>query len=252
MKGWQIFVHSLRQVFNNFDGALRVSGVLYLVQVVVGLLFGGSLTFSAGNMMNGGPGAGFFLGMLIVLLVALVTSFWIAVAWHRYVLLGEKPAILPTFRGDLIWAYLLKSLGYGLILIVVGAIWGGLVGLAVGSLLGNSVVLTMIVMAVLIYLPVLVIAFRVSSDLPAAALGVQRPFLSGWAATEGQTGDLVGLAAIAVVFGVGLQLLGGFVFGQIGVLAIIWSLLVGWVQMMVGVSVLTTLYGHYIEKRALV
>lgn len=252
MKGWQIFVHSVRQVFNNLDGALRVSGVLYLVQIAVGMVVGGGLSFSARDMMSSGPGAGFFLGMLVVLLVAVLTGFWIAVAWHRYVLLGEKPAILPTFRGDLIWSYLIRSFAYGVILIVVGAIWGGVVGFLVGSLFGSSVVVTMILMAFLIYLPVLVIAFRISSDLPAAALGVNRPFMSGWAATAGQTGDLIGLAAIVVVFGVALQLLGGFVFGQIGILSVIWSLVVGWVQMMVGVSVLTTLYGHYIEKRALV
>ena len=252
MKGWQIFVHSIRQVFGNFEGALRVSGALYLVQIVVGLVFGGGAAMSASDLMQNGPGAGFFLGLLVVVLIALLTGFWIAVAWHRYVLLGEKPAVLPEFRGDRIWAYLLRSLGYGLILVVIGAIWGGIVGFIVGSVVGGSPILAMIFMAILIYLPILVIGFRMTCDLPATALGVDRPFMSGWAATAGQTGDLVGLAAVVVVFGLILQLGGFYVFGHAGVLAVIWSLLASWVQMMVGVSILTTLYGHYIEKRALV
>lgn len=252
MKGWQIFMHSIRQVFDNFEGALRVSGVLYLVQICVSLAFGGGAFMASRDMAQNGPGAGFYLGILVVLLVALVTGFWIAVAWHRYVLLGEKAEIIPTFRGDRIWAYLLRSLGYGLIVILIGAVWGMVVSFLVGSVLAQSMFVGLVLIGFLIYLPVLVIAFRMSADLPAAALGVERPFMSGWAATQGQTADLVSLAAIVVVFGVTLQLIGVYIFGQIAILSIIWSLLVGWVQMMVGVSILTTLYGHYIEKRALI
>jgi hypothetical protein len=34
-------------------------------------------------------------------------------------------------------------------------------------------------------------------------------------------------------------------------LSLIWQCVFGWISVMVGLSVLTTLYGHYIEKRAL-
>lgn len=33
--------------------------------------------------------------------------------------------------------------------------------------------------------------------------------------------------------------------------ATIWLLLTGWVKIMVGASVLTTIYGYYVEKRAI-
>ena len=32
---------------------------------------------------------------------------------------------------------------------------------------------------------------------------------------------------------------------------VLWTLATGWVKMIVGVSILTTLYGHYIEGRAI-
>ena len=253
MKGWQIFVHSVRQVFGNLDGALRVSGVLYLVQIGVAVLFGGGMMMASGQMMQGGMSAGVILGVLVVAVVAVVTGLWIAVSWHRYVLLGEKAAVLPAYRGDRIWAYLVRSLGYGLILVVGGAVLGAVVGTIFGGLAVNSsMAVGMIALGVLVYLPVLVIGFRLTSSLPATALGVDRPFLSGWGATKGQMPDLISLAAIVVVLGVGLELIGFYLFQQIPVVSAIWSFGIGWVRMMVGISIVTTLYGHYIENRPLI
>jgi hypothetical protein len=48
-----------------------------------------------------------------------------------------------------------------------------------------------------------------------------------------------------------VNLLGFFVFGRIPVLAQLWQLVIGWPVMMVGLSILTTLYGHYVQKRPL-
>ncbi len=174
MKGWQIFVHSLRQVTGNFEAALRVSGLLYVAQTVVGLvLLGGVATQGSGAaaMMQSGFTSGLALGFLLVMLVALVTGLWIAVGWHRYILLGEAATFIPAFRSDRMLAYFLRSLGYGAILILLAAVWGGSVGFAVGSIFSDSGTLAIILMALLIYLPLLVIGFRITADLPAAAIG---------------------------------------------------------------------------------
>lgn len=251
MKGWQIFLHSLRQVTGNFEAALRVSALLYLVQFATALV-------AMGGMM-GPPGAlpdpqmaGLGLGMIVVLLVAVVTSLWIAVGWHRYVLQNELSGLIPTFRGDRMLAYFLRSLGYGLILIIGGVVWGMLVGLGLGPFLGASTVAAVVLIALFIQLPIVVLGFRLTAALPATALGRETAFMAGWAATKGQTGDLIGLAVICVLAIAVLELIGIFVFGSIMILSLLWSLATGWLTMMVGVSILTTLYGHYIEKRALV
>lgn len=98
-----------------------MSGVLYAVQVVIGLILG------FGMMANAqmGPGAmgGFGFGALVVLLVAVVTGLWIAVGWHRYVLLNEKPELLPAFRQDRMIAYFIRSLILGLIILLPAIIW---------------------------------------------------------------------------------------------------------------------------------
>lgn len=251
MKGWLILRHSLRQVFGNLNGALRVSLVLYLAQGVIGLLLGVG-AMSMGASPNMGMGAGFLGGVLIAAIAAVISGLWIAVAWHRYVLLGEEGGVIPTFRGDRIWAYFLRGLGYGIILAVVALVWGAVVGFVIGSLMASSPVVGMVLMGLLVYLPVLVIGFRMTADLPAMALGTNSEFLSGWKATEGQTADIAVLALILVVAAIVIGILGFLVFGALGPLAFVWQLVIGWVQMMVGASILTTLYGHYIEKRELV
>ena len=185
-------------------------------------------------------------------LVAVVTGLWIAVGWHRFVLLGEAPGIVPVFRGDRIWAYFLRSLGYGIILVVAAVLCGGIVVYVLRWVLMFSWGMALNAMAVLVYPPLLVIAFRLTTGLPGAALGADAPFLAGWNATAGKTGDFIGLALVIVVIIVVLELIGFLVISRIMVLSLIWSFLIGWLRMILGVSILTTLYGHYIEKRELV
>ena len=256
MKGWLILKHSLRQVFGNLQGALKVSAVLYLAQFVVGLAVTGGAVLGMGSpqdmMAGGGPGAGFFGGILVAVIVSVVTGLWIAVGWHRYVLLGEEASYVPTFRGDRMGAYFLRSLGYGLILVIIGMIWGTVIGFVLASVTGGSMAATVVGLAVLVYLPIMVLGFRMASDLPSTALNADHPFMSGWAATAGATADLAVMAVIIVVAGLVIGGIGQFLFGHIAVLSLIWALVIGWVQIMVGVSILTTLYGHYIEKRELV
>lgn len=125
-------------------------------------------------------------------------------------------------------------------------------GFLIGSVFMGSMVLMMILMTILIQLPVVALAFRLTTALPAAALGATADFWAGWKATEGQTGDFVALALIAVGIMLVLNLIGLYAFSGIMILSLLWTVIIGWLQMMVGISILTTLYGHYIEKRPLV
>lgn len=252
MKGWQIFLHSLRQVFNNLEGALRVSAVLYVGQAVLGLAllqtvspWGDSVNADAMRaMMMAGEFP--WASMLVVVLVAVVCNLWIAVGWHRYVLTNERPAFLPVFLGDRIWAYFLRGVLVGLILIPVFII----VGLVVGVLAAAGGPPVAAVAAVLLAVPVWIAGLRMSASLPGIALGAQTGIGQAWAATKEDMGTFVALAVIVAVSSFAISLVGSLAFQAIG-LRLVWDFAFGWVQLMVGVSILTTLYGHYIEKRAL-
>ena len=248
MKGVQIFSHSLRQVMDNLGPALKVSGVLYLVQVVITGALGYALSSAGMSGMGGGMG----LGVILVLVVSLITGIWIAVAWHRYVLLGEEPAgYVPPFMGDRMGSYFIKSLLIGLVLLVLGMILGMVVGTLFGRLLMGNMLIGMLLMAVMVQVPMIYLGLRMAAALPGTALGQNPPLMAGWQATAGEWRPLLQLAVIMALALWVVNLISWFVFGGYGVMAQLWQVIVGWPVTMVGLSILTTLYGHYIEKRPL-
>ena len=76
--------------------------------------------------------------------------------------------------------------------------------------------------------------------------------LAGWRATAHDNRALAELAVIIVAAIFVLNLIGLLVFGHSAITSLLWQVVTNWFVTMIGVSVLTTLYGHYIEKRALV
>lgn len=258
MKGWHIFLHSLKQVTGNLGGAIKVSAVPYLIQfVVTGAVFGfdGSAfdpandpaKFAQGEF----PGAGFWLSILLGLAIAFFTGCWIAVAWHRFVLLGEEGSTyLPILKSDRIWAYFVRSLGAFLVLLATGiiliipagiliAIAANLFGPVAPSLIGGLA-------PVLMVIPMFVILYRVSGSLPGAALGNEVGFWAGWNATKGENLNI--LLLVIFTFVTSLVVNG---LSMIPTVGIVFQFLGGWLMIMVGASILTTLYGHYIEGRSL-
>lgn len=249
MKGVQIFSHSLRQVMDNLGPALKVSGVLYLVQVGITMLLGYAMASAGMGTMGGGMG----LSVVLVLVVTLITGIWIAVAWHRYVLLGEVPAgYVPPFMAERMGSYFVKSLLIGLLLMVLGMILGMIVGTLFGRLMMGGPLMAMLLMAVLVQLPLIFLGLRLAAALPGTALGENPPFMAGWQATAGEWRPLLQLSVIMALALWAVNLISWFVFGGYGLMANIWQLIAGWPVTMVGLSILTTLYGHYIEKRPLV
>ncbi len=249
MKGVQIFSHSVRQVMDNLGPALKVSGVLYLVQVVISGALGYALAGSGMGMMGGGMG----LGVVLVLVVTLITSIWIAVAWHRYVLLGEEPAgYVPPFMGERMGSYFIKSLMIGLVLLVLNMILGMVIMGLFGRLLMGNVVIAMFLMAIMVLVPMIYLGLRLSAALPGTALDQNPPLLAGWEATAGEWRPLLQLAVIMALAIWVVNLISWLVFGGYGVMAQLWQVIASWPVTMVGLSILTTLYGHYIEKRPLV
>ncbi len=249
MKGFQLFLHSVKQVFGNMGAAVRISGLLFMVQIAASVFLGGAAMVPGGAAGRGAEGY-----MILPLIVTLITGLWIAVAWHRYVLIVEEPtSIVPAFHGHQLLSYLGYSLLICLILIIPAVLLGALAGIifkalySMGAALGvvGSLIATLVILV-----PVMVIALRLSPVLPAAALGEGLGIRGAWASTEGAAPDFLSLALIAGLasFLIDLPL---FAFMSLMPLAMLWAFLTSWVKMMVGASILTTVYGHYIQKRPL-
>lgn len=256
MNGIDIFGHSVRQVFGNLSAAIRLSALLYLVQFGVTIWYTSSMPDVAFEAMNPEAMANIPWGtMLIFFIVLLITSLWIAVAWHRFVLLSEEPgSIIPAFRGDRMLAYFGYSLLICLIMIPVVLILGFVTSLIVAPLLmsGGPSLFGLIVVGLLVYIPIIVISYRLSVVLPAAALEENLGIGGAWERTRGTTGTILVLAIISAIAYYIISLPVLYIFTQGSVPSYIWTFFSQWIALMVGVSILTTLYGHYVEERPLV
>lgn len=243
MKGWQIFMHSVRLVLNNLGAALKVSALLYLVQVAnQAVLWMRPPAIMEDGMPTMDPGQAF--QSLILGLLAIVASLWIAVAWHRYVLEEEYPSgYLPRWHGSNMLSYLGRSILIGLIValgMVVAAIPVGLISAVLPGLAGLFA-FGLIGLAAYLF-------FRLGVMLPAAAIGRPMKLGEAWGVTKDDDGAVVVLALIVIAASVVIQL-PSLIGGQGTVIDLIYQIVTGWFATIIGISVLTTLYGHYVEGR---
>lgn len=250
--GIDLFVHSVRLVLGDWRNALRLSGLLYLIYAIPTLLL--RLTFPMPSQTATTADAAAALASaplaFVTGILALVAFVWIAVAWHRYVLLDETPGgQLPAFNGSRLFRYALYSIGIGLLALIAGAVVG-----AIAGLLFAIVPVLLFIAALAAMAAALVVFYRLAPVLPAVA--VERPLTFGaaWEATKGASSAIIVLAIVSAVasFVIDLPAMVLAMGGSIGAtLALVWTLGTDWLRMLVGVSILTTLYGHYVEGRSI-
>lgn len=244
VKGWLIFKHALRQVTGNLGPALRVSllpfvGMILLSAVVV-------LALMATAYSGTEPTALAVFAAVIAVLAYMLMLGTIAVNWHRFVLLNEPIGWLPSLRFNRIGAYLWRYVLVFLLCALAG------VGLAIpaGLLSSGGSALAIGLFVVLMVVILMPLFLRLSASLPGAAVDGGQGIQASWAATAGETVTFLALSLIFLVFllltGIAAQ-----VVGMIPVLGLLAQIAFNWFSTMLGLSVLTTIYGHYVEKRPL-
>ena len=139
------------------------------------------------------------------MVILIITSFWIAVAWHRFILREETPSgYIPKFHGRRMMAYFGQNLLLGLLIVAIGI---GLIPISIFRAFPsfgepNQTYLT-IISLFLIGMLIAPALFRFSTVLPAAALGERLTWGAAWRATKGSTGSLL---PVSLVLWVGLGL----------------------------------------------
>lgn len=258
MLGLRILLHALKQIFGNFRAALQISGLICAVQFGCSyFIFGASrldfsLPLAASDLLSG-----------VIMIVIWGAGFvWMAVAWHRYVLLNEKQnSVIPQLRIKNMGSYFMRSLLIGLVLIIVVLVLGG-IGLlcnAIFAAVFPSAVTGWVYGAMLYPLALNLVSsmlfFSLSPILVAGALGKEMSFAEAQSAFSGK---LASLFVLAFVVGISSWIGGAIVSDVVAHLAdvpgaaIIVEAIYYWVSAMAGISILTTLYGHFTEKRELV
>ncbi|MGJ8603676.1 MAG: hypothetical protein ACSHXH_06070 [Marivita sp.] len=247
MQGWQIFRHSFNLVMANLDQAFRLSLVLYLIQSIYTVYSflnpSETMDFEGTQIPVMSPETIF--PTIVLGLLAVIASLWIAVAWHRFALTGEATSgWVPRFHGSEIIGYLGRSVLIGLLVVlgvVVVSIPVGIISLGLPALAG---IMPFILIGMAAYL-----FFRLGIMLPAAALGEKLTLGDAWDATRGQSATILTLALIVVGASIVIQLPSWFNDDPNSVVNVVYSLVVNWFATIIGISVLTTLYGHFVEKR---
>ena len=257
MKGFAIFHHSVRQLAGNIGPALRISALLTAILQLLGYLLDVQGDLARYGIMLGTFGSGAFpwKSVLPYLAFSLLSGCWIGVGWCRYVLMEEQPGtVLPLFRPSRIVAYLVAWLVLTLASVFAGFVLGFLAGFVLGFLKALNMIgeTASVVMFLVLVLPViLVFSLRLSLGLPAAAIGEKPSMTASWRATRGY-GLAILVASVLVILVIVLVALPvGLVFQPLSAPAWIWQGVIGWVTLMLGLSLSATLYGHCVQGRPL-
>lgn len=263
MLAWMIFRRAVTLIVDNLGAALRVSALPYAILAAVTLYFGATVDMAqvarieaAGDpeaMATLPPGA--LLAVMITLLAQLGAVLWISVGWHRYVLLAEGAETwLPRPNLPRMLGYFGRSILIGLAATCVFvAVW-----VALGPIAPNVGLVGGLILSI-------AMSYRLGVALPAGAVGKPIKIPQAWIALKGQSATVLGLAILTFLCSLLLQLptmLDGAaalapeeaVVGQVvaaGPISVIYGLVVSWMLLMLGVSVLSTLYGHFVEGRPL-
>lgn len=248
MKGWLLFRHAFLMLFRNFRMALRISVLPVLIFTLAFFLLDRfsddpsvadreRIPFDQpiGVIPDLEPGG--ILSFLVLLALGL-TIAWIGVAWHRYVLLGERSSLpIPRVNPREIGLYLLVSLKL-LFLFTVLAIPTILVMALIPAAGTGNLLFPTVLTGMLFFLGTL---------LPSAAMGERQRTKEALEAVRGDVGSIVILTLLMVGFnallGMFVEVLGDhFFIGAVSVAAT-------WLSVFLHLCVFTTLYGVFVEKR---
>ncbi len=243
--GAAIFLHSIGMVLRNYIAVLRIfGGPTVIIGAAMFALFR-FLNTTDPSSAGGGSVALFVAAILGIIVVAWSGVMWVVVAWHRYILLEEYPeGFLPELHKSQMWAYFLNSLKIALI--VAGlSIPLGLLFVGTAQAIEFSI---LALVGVAVYLAISVLVLRFSLILPAAAIGEEISVGESLDHTEGRSFSLL----VLVICLIGLQFSGDYLISLLAgaqiiqeVLATVFSIFIVVLQ----ISVLTTLYGHFVQGR---
>jgi hypothetical protein len=249
--GWEIVRHSFAMLYRNLGNALRISVGPLLIALVAAFLilgvFGSGVDTLTEEIEPDKLPPGLALAALLIMLLFVFVSAWIAVAWHRFILLEDYPGLLPPLAGRPVWRYLGKTILLGLVLALVAFPAGFVMGVIM-AILQNAGPDLFSIFSLGLALYVSYMWLRFGIVLPATAVSRPMGITEAWRATAPYATAILGTCVIFVLINTGISLVGAILPVS---LAVLLTVAANWVMLMVGISILTTLYGVIVERRTL-
>ncbi|UXX81899.1 hypothetical protein [Roseovarius pelagicus] len=248
MTGLKVIIHALRMVWGNRREAVQIGlapVMLMIVATVILRIHDGPIWSMAHALsfeqvvLNAFASEEAFLLMLLWVFA----TIWFFVSWHRFILLEEYPkGWLPPLHREESIAYLRAAtwlFGIGIVALFVMVF----VTAILGEVMFNIFVLGVALLAFVIY--------RISPILPAAAVGRKMGFSEVLVATQGAS---LTILMVMVFRYAASRVLDATVAGAAdinGALGLIVFGVLTFVLSLINVSILTTIYGHWVEGRPL-
>lgn len=251
-----VLVKSVTMPIQNFGAVIRIFAVptaLYAACVTYAMRL--SMTgFAQGPATGPGEFAGMFLRGFVPILAGLLFLVWAVVGWHRYVL-NEGPAkwLTPVGMRNFL-RYVLDSLAITLLLVLIGlpvlfilssvlSAAGAYTAVAISSPLANLLIFW--------------VFLRLSPLLPSSAIDKRTGLGGAWRATSKGRLALLWVGVVWLVMDyLATRALGSLGVAQLtteGNLGVFIAAKMVYLAIsgMWGVSLITTIYGYFVEDRAL-
>lgn len=248
-----LFAHALNMLFHSPATTLRVilPAILWVIgaAALAGVLAGDALALMQAPSEETPPPMGQVLVLMACGLVGVLGYALMAILWHRHVLLHDSGAERVHPGTALFWRYIWRAVVLGFAQFLA-ALPIGLGMLLLSGLTGSSPAALMLI-GLVAGVAFLWIALRLSLVLPAAAMGQAMALRDSWQVTAPLAGTLWALAVLLAVVNTLLGVISGLLMPDDMGLRLLLDTLLYIIEGLVFVSVLTTLYGHLVEGRAL-
>lgn len=247
----RLLLHALHQITGNLPDAVRIAVPL----LILGLLQ--TVLDAAGMLGEATLGLG-LTGVYVIF------SIGVAIHWHRFVLKNERPqSAVASPQGKYMWPYLGRSLLLGLVAVMVAAAVvgvglsaGPMVNMPIGAVTEDTFVPGPGMVPLLLIASILVtwVVTRLSLGLPAIAVDKRIGFAQSWGMTAPMNREILFCVTVlgAANFGEGVLVAYMQVHPLTAFVGNLFDAVFYVLILMLSLSVLTTLYGHLVEKRDLV
>jgi hypothetical protein len=253
MLAFRLLRHSVLMLVYNFRAVLKLS-IPYLVLLSVSQFI--TLKYQTAVLQSGfvAPSMWMPWAILAVSLAAMLVYLATCVSWHRHVLLSEEPNLLEQGRGRQVLSYFGTGILISLIMIVPVTVVIGITMSTFGDIsMTYSMGVTGLAIMALIFVIVSALALRLATALPGAALRRPKPIKTAWKATSGHMGSFLLLGVLSMLVQAVVSLLPALIITLTGsTIAVILAWIVTtWAVTLLGLSMLTTLWGYFVEGRDL-
>ncbi|ADO43810.1 hypothetical protein [Ketogulonicigenium vulgare] len=249
--------HGISMVLRNWRQALAVSvgpaligiACLFGLQFATGVDVFGLMTYSPGPEEV--PSFEELLTALIIFVVFIFISAWTAVSWHRFVLLEEYPGLLPRIPQNELAGYMWKTIVVSAMLVLILVPVSAVIGIMMMGLVFLPSIIVGTLGGFAITLVVMWLSLRFGLVLPAASVGAKMGVFQAWRATNPVSGQIFVIAVIVTLLNVVLSLIVSVFDGISPMLSFGLNIGVLWFSTLLGLCLLTTLYGVLVEGREL-